>query len=150
MLSLPFGRKYKQEFLIFGVPEEKYGHHTAFVWHEPKKTYRKVVATFGRMEKEIADADFLGQIRMMTTSSWDKLEKEANSLSSDWTMTAKRAGGKRLFAGLRERMEEGVKEEGAALVAVYLVKVKTTREHLLFDGKKASLPSGYLTYYMAK
>jgi hypothetical protein len=136
----PFGKKYDHEFLVLGVPEEKYGHHTALVWHQPKKTYRKVVAVFGRMEKEIADADILGEIRL--SNSWDELETNATSLDANWVKG--RGSGERLFEKLVKHTKE-LKGENIISVAVYLVKVRTNRKTLLFDEQKSSLPSGYLT-----
>ncbi|KAJ7803329.1 hypothetical protein B0H14DRAFT_1641050 [Mycena olivaceomarginata] len=51
-------------FLVFALPAEKYGHHTALIWHRPKDTYGRVVgAHFGRRfeKKEITNAGFLGR-----------------------------------------------------------------------------------------
>ncbi|KAJ6531313.1 hypothetical protein B0H19DRAFT_1082242 [Mycena capillaripes] len=136
--------KYNHEFLVFGVPEEKYGHHTALVWHKPKDSYRKAVAVFGRMEKEIAKAELLGEIRMSRPYAWDELEEDATSLDRNWVKGA--GGGTRVFEQL-EKHTKNLKGESIIPVAVYLVKVKTNRRHLLFDGQKATLPSGYLTFY---
>ncbi|KAJ7161738.1 hypothetical protein C8R46DRAFT_1105349 [Mycena filopes] len=133
----PFGEKYYHDFLLFAVPEEKYGHHTAVVWHEPKNVFRKVVAVFGRMEKEIAGAELLGDILMKRPYQWDELEKAPRE--GHWT------DGGRVFQFL-QRKTGNLQGENVVPVAVYLVKVKTNRKSLLYDGQKSSLPSGYLTY----
>ncbi|KAJ6490597.1 hypothetical protein C8R47DRAFT_1071001 [Mycena vitilis] len=136
----PYGKRYdhRHEFLVFAVPEEKYGHHTALVWHQPKRTYRKVVATFGRMEKEIVNAELLGEIRMPRPYAWDELE---DASAAGMEHYSKKEAGQGLF----DRLKKLTEESKGIPVAVYLVKVRTNRDDLLFDGQNATLPSGYLT-----
>jgi hypothetical protein len=139
---LPFTERFDHTFLVFALPEEKYGHHTALVWHRPKETYRRVVAHFGRFEKEITNAEFLGEVRMARPYAGDALEEDAATVDP-------RAGwddrdGVIVFEALK-KYREGLRGGDVAPVAVYLVKVRTKRENLLYDGDKSYLPSGYLT-----
>ncbi|KAJ7137695.1 hypothetical protein C8R44DRAFT_975697 [Mycena epipterygia] len=140
--------EYYHEFLVLSVPEEKYGHHTVLVWHWPKQCYRKVVAVFGRMEKPIANAELLGQIRMRTPYPWDGLEGDATTSAKASTFI-KGTSAKPVFAKLEEQTRD-LKGEDVVPVAVYLAKVKTNRRQLLYDGPESSLPEGYLTFYMGK
>ncbi|KAK7038063.1 hypothetical protein R3P38DRAFT_2904216 [Favolaschia claudopus] len=137
-----WGSKVKHQFLVFDFPQEKYGHHTALVWHEPKNKYCMVVARFGRMRKEIADAEFLGEIDLRTPHASD-VEDQANALDTHY-MTAKS-----LFEELARSGQRGNKL-ALGTAAVYLVQVRTRHFRLLYDGSKASLPSGYLTFYTGK
>ncbi|KAJ7256504.1 hypothetical protein B0H12DRAFT_1070704 [Mycena haematopus] len=143
-LKLPFGSKqqflFGHSFLIFDLPEEKYGHHTALVWHSPKMAHYKVVARFGRFEKEIAEAELLGEIRMSRPYSMDRLEKDADSVQRMYGC----AEGRDLFDALKTHRKE-LRGEDVGTVGVYLVEVMTRRADLLFNGNKSSLPSGYLT-----
>ncbi|KAF7338009.1 hypothetical protein MVEN_02024800 [Mycena venus] len=150
----PFGEKFSHDFLVLAIPEEKYGHHTALVWHGPKQSYHKVVARFGRMEREIANAELLGEIRMSRPYEMDQLERDADSLTKGMTFAGPTANShheyaRHLFTKLKDH-REGLKGESVVLVAVYMVEVRTNRENVLFDGQKASLPSGYLTYYTGR
>ncbi|KAF7363801.1 hypothetical protein MSAN_01038000 [Mycena sanguinolenta] len=152
--TLPW-KKFHHSFLIFDLPEEKYGHHTALVWHGPKAAHCKVVLRFGRFEKEIADAELLGEIRMSRPYGMDSLEKDVNSNISQpvhllgYKFQTEDHTGKELFDALKAYRKE-LRGGDVDAVAVYLVEVVTRRECLLFDGKKSSLPSGYLTYYTGK
>ncbi|KAJ7311436.1 hypothetical protein DFH08DRAFT_897620 [Mycena albidolilacea] len=144
---LPFMERVDHMFLIFDLPEEKYGHHTALVWHRPKQTYRKVVAHFGRFEKEIMNAEFLGEVRMSRPYAGDELEEDA--IAADPRAGWDGCGGVKVFEALKKHRER-LQGEDVAPVAVYLVKVRTKRGNLLYDGDKSHLPSGYLTFYPGK
>nr|GAT54613.1 predicted protein [Mycena chlorophos] len=108
---------YQHEFFVLDVPGEKYGHHVVLAYHAPKRTFRKVVAVWGRMEKEIAAAKSI---------RWD---------------------GARFVQRLGARRTQMQGKPGVVDVPVYLVKVKSRRKNVLYDGEKDALPSGYLTFY---
>lgn len=154
----------RREFLVFGVPQEKFGHYTALVYHPPKQAFRVVVCRFGRMAKEIADAELLGEIRMRRPYAWDEVEEATEvfvelktkpqvvAASADGRLSAvntrymgdPQLDGEGLFTILR-RQNQDLQGKDVAPVAVYLVKVVTNRKGLLFDGEDATLPPGYLT-----
>ncbi|KAJ7074143.1 hypothetical protein C8F01DRAFT_1099396 [Mycena amicta] len=141
-------RQFYHEFFLLDVPEEKYGQHIALVYHKPKGTFRKVVAVFGRMEKEISAAKCIGSVSLWYPfdNTWEELEKDANWCKSNASTGTDAA---EIFRLLQRRRSESLREGSSVVdvdVAVYLVKVKTTRKDVLYDGDKTSLPRGYLTY----
>ncbi|KAJ7096487.1 hypothetical protein C8R43DRAFT_264038 [Mycena crocata] len=152
-LKMPFAKPqenfyYHHHFLIFAVPEDRYGHHTILVPHKPRNSYRKVVAVFRRMEEEIANAELLGEIRMKKPYQWDEMEHSAKVAGvKTWSLTPE--CGRGLYEKLREQ-RQSLNGDDVISVAVYLAEVQTNRPDLLFDGQEASLPSGYLTYYTAR
>ncbi|KAJ7137698.1 hypothetical protein C8R44DRAFT_847812 [Mycena epipterygia] len=154
---------HEHEFLVFGVPEDKYGHHTVLVHHPPTNTFRKVVAVFGRMQEDIAKAQLLGEIRMRKPYAWEELEQVANPPNQlqragkppiDIYITGLDCAAESTFGKLEEyaRRQDLRRGDGENVVpvAVYLAKVTTNRSQLLYDGPESNLPEGYLTFYTAR
>lgn len=146
---------YQHEFLIFGVPEDRYGYHTVLAFHQPKYAYRKVVATFGRLEGAMANAELVGEIYMRRPYAWEDIERAMKPPSQlpregrppvDIFITGLGCAGESLFKRLKAYTQRPQGDD-VIPVAVYLAKVRTNRVDLLFDGSGSSLPEGYLTFY---
>ncbi|KAF7322447.1 hypothetical protein HMN09_00022900 [Mycena chlorophos] len=136
---------YQHEFFVLDVPGEKYGHHVVLAYHAPKRTFRKVAAVWGRMEKEIAAAKCVGSVPLSQPFDiWEGLEEDANYLKKHTFGELDAAEFVQQLVARRAQMQG---KPGVVDVPVYLVKVKTRRKNVLYDGDKDALPAGYLTFF---
>ncbi|KAF7322448.1 hypothetical protein HMN09_00023000 [Mycena chlorophos] len=143
------------EILLFKAPRERYGDHIALVYDEATKAF-KVVAVRG-MRAVLAQAEFQGEMFLPSPIRWKDVERKAAIVSVDldtWTGGGNRFmnkhKGEDVFKKLRtafiKELREADTDTEAVSVPVYLGRVKTPFETLLYSGDKPKLPEGYLAF----